>query len=398
MRVLMLTWEYPPHIVGGLGVHAAGLVPALSKLGIEVHVVTPDHGRHRAVDYDEGATVHRIPSPPVESDEFIDHARRVNESLQAAAVSLMREQGPFDLIHNHDWLSSFAARALKARFKVPLLATIHATERGRGRGELASPAAREIDAAERQVTYESWRVICCARFMADEVVNYFGTPRDKIDVVPNGVDADHFLALEGVDLSDFRVQYARPEEKLVLNVGRVVYEKGSSILLAAVPHVLAQAPETKFVIAGKGPELENLRMMLQEMGLGDSVLLAGFIDDDERDRLYKVANCAVFPSLYEPFGIVALEAMAARAPVVVSEVGGLKEVVRHAETGITIYPNSVESCAWGILHTLQHPEWALQRVEQAYHEVLTDYSWASIARQTAVSYQRIIKERALVNW
>ncbi|GAI01374.1 unnamed protein product [marine sediment metagenome] len=128
------------------------------------------------------------------------------------------------------------------------------------------------------------------------------------------------------------------------------------------------------------------------------MLVPGFITDEDRDRLYRVADCAVFPSLYEPFGIVALEAMAARTPVVVSEVGGLREVVKHAETGITVYPNNPESCAWGILHTLQHPEWTRQRVENAYRMVLTRYNWDTIAGQTVDVYQRVIDERARTEW
>ena len=131
---------------------------------------------------------------------------------------------------------------------------------------------------------------------------------------------------------------------------------------------------------------------------GHKVLLLGFISDEDRNLLYKVADCAVFPSLYEPFGIVALEAMAARTPVVVSEVGGLPEVVRHAETGITIYPGDVASCAWGIVHALQHPEWARMRAENAYRQVLTTFSWDTIAERTLRVYERIVAERAASDW
>jgi len=134
------------------------------------------------------------------------------------------------------------------------------------------------------------------------------------------------------------------------------------------------------------------------LGVGEKVLLTGFIFDEDRDRLFKMANCAVFPSLYEPFGIVALQAMAAKCPVVVSEVGGLTEVVRHAETGITIYPDNRESLAWGIVHTLQHPDWTAKRVESAYREVRELYNWDRIARLTANVYERIVAERALTKW
>jgi glycosyltransferase involved in cell wall biosynthesis len=141
-----------------------------------------------------------------------------------------------------------------------------------------------------------------------------------------------------------------------------------------------------------------LRSLAWSLGIGEKVLLTGFISDENRDRLFKIADCAVFPSLYEPFGIVALEAMAAKCPVVVTEVGGLKDVVMHAETGITVYPDDPESLAWGILHTLQHPEWSAARVKKAYRVVRDDYNWERIAQMTKDIYRRIVVERAITNW
>ncbi len=400
MRVLMLSWEYPPYVVGGLGKHVAEIVPALARCGVEVHVLTPKYGDSPAYEVQDGVQVHRVPtwSPMIAYPDFYAEARQTNLALERAGAQLIVERGPFELIHNHDWLTSFAAVALKHAYKLPLVATIHATERGRGRGHLGSDMAWRINDAEWRLTYEAWRVICCAHFMAQEVQDYFATPADKIDVIPNGVDTRPFQAWEGKDLSDFRARYASPDEKIVLHVGRIVAEKGVEILLRSAPLVLAQVSQAKFVIAGRGPELERFRQLAHDLNLGSKALLPGFISDEDRNRLYVVADCAVFPSLYEPFGIVALEAMAARTPVVVSEVGGLREVVRHAETGITIYPNNPESCAWGIVHTLQHPEWAAQRVENAYREVLTIYNWDTIARQTNEVYARVVAERARTAW
>lgn len=399
MRVLMTSWEYPPDVVGGLGKHVADLAPALVRRGLEVHVVTPAHGAETRPEPGDGLVVHRVASPrDGEGLSFVDQALLVNESLEQAAVTTVQRWGPFDLLHNHDWLTAPAAWGLKHHFKLPLIATIHATERGRGRGYLASDQAHRINDIEWRLTYEAWRVICCAQYMAEEVRAYFGTPADKIDVIPNGVDPSQFDALEGVDLSPFRAQYALPHEKIVFFVGRMVAEKGADVLIRAAPLVLRDFPEAKFVLAGRGPELEHLRGLAESLGLGAKVLFAGFISDEERNRLFKVADCAVFPSLYEPFGIVALEAMAANVPVVVSEVGGLKEVVQHAETGITIYPGDVASCAWGVLHTLQHPHWASRRVENARRVVRSIYSWETIAAQTEAIYRRVVEERLRTAW
>ena len=397
MRVLMLSWEYPPHIVGGLGRHVADLVPALVELGVEAHLVTPRWVGGASEEKHDGLTIYRVDPPAFPMSDFYTTAWQTNLRLEEAAGHLC-EQLDIHLVHNHDWLTAFSAAALKRSFRLPLLSTIHATEKGRARGYLVSDQQRAIHSVEWWLAYESWRVICCSQFMAGEVAVYFKVPMDKIDVIPNGVKADSFTFLDGVDLTRFRSMYALPDEKVVFYVGRVVSEKGLHVLVEAVPLVLRQNPSAKFVIAGTGDMLSTLRKRAWDLGVGDKVLFTGFVPDEDRDRLFKLASCAVFPSLYEPFGIVALEAMAAKAPVVVSQVGGLQEVVKHSETGITVFPDNVESLAWGINHTLARPDWAAQRAENAYRVVQNEYSWESVAARTLQVYNRVTAERAKSEW
>jgi glycosyltransferase involved in cell wall biosynthesis len=118
----------------------------------------------------------------------------------------------------------------------------------------------------------------------------------------------------------------------------------------------------------------------------------GFVSDEDRNRLFAVADCAVFPSLYEPFGIVALEAMALGCPVVVSDVGGLSEVVTHKETGITVFPNDPESIAWGVLHTLKNPKWARKHAAKARQSVAELFNWTRVAILTKDVYQRVLEK------
>jgi glycogen(starch) synthase len=398
MRVLMFSWEYPPHVVGGLGKHVAELIPALGTLtDLDVDLVTPRLRGGEQLEQVGRVTIHRVDPPPTEGD-FYTSAWQTNLRLEEYANELCDETGAFDLIHVHDWLVAFVGAAFKRSYETPLLSTIHATERGRGRGTLGSEQARAINHVEWWLTYESWRIIACSEYMRNEIANYFQCPRDKIDVVPNGVDTSRFDELDGKDFTPFRNMYALPAEQIVFSVGRVVFEKGLHILIKAMPAILAQEPSVKVVIAGKGPELESLRSLAWSLGVGEKVLLTGFITDEDRDKLFKIASCAVFPSLYEPFGIVALEAMAAKCPVVVSEVGGLRDVVQHGETGITVYSDDPASLAWGILHTLQHPEWAARRVENAYKAVREEYNWERIARRTAEIYTQVVDEAALADW
>jgi glycogen(starch) synthase len=397
MRVMMLSWEYPPHTVGGLGRHVAELVPALVKHGINLHVVTPRRAGGEHLEERGLLSVHRVDPPIAPMPDFYTGARQTNIGLEEAGGLLCQDQR-IDLIHNHDWLTAFSAASLKRSFKVPLVSTIHATEMGRARGILASDHQRAIHSAEWRLTYESWRVIACSDYMAGEIATFFQTPRDKIDVIPNGVTFERFARLEAADLGRFRSMYALPGERIVFCVGRIVQEKGLHVLIEAVPQVLAENPEAKFVIAGTGSMLDTLRARAWELGVGAKVLFTGFVSDEDRDRLYKVASCAVFPSLYEPFGIVALEAMAARTPVVVSEVGGLSEVVTHGRTGITVHPGSATSLAWGISHSLIRPDWAEQRAEDAYQMARQEYNWESIAHRTVQVYERVIAERSATDW
>lgn len=397
MRVLMFSWEYPPYVVGGLGNHVAALVPALAN-ACEVHLITPRWAGGPSEERANGAVIHRVDPPVAKMGNFFADVQGANLNLEEAGEELFTSLGGFDLIHAHDWLVALAACSLKRIHKIPLISTIHATERGRGRGHLHDPIAEAINGAEWWLTYESWRVICTSRFMAQEVMSYFSVPPDKVDVIPNGVSTERFDRLDGVDLDDFRARFASPQERIVFYVGRIVHEKGVHLLVEAGPRILAQFPRAKFVVAGTGGMVEALRDRAEELGVGVKFYFTGFIPDEDRDRLYKVADCAVFPSLYEPFGIVALEAMAANTPVVVSSVGGLAEVVQHDETGITVHPDSVEFLAWGILRTLQDPEGAAARARRAYRQVVEEYNWDRIAQQTLSVYERVVEERRRTDW
>ena len=402
MRALMYTWEYPPHLVGGLGSHVAHLAPALIRQGVEVHVITPRlAGGPRLEDISiDGRTrgvVERIEPPFRQLSNFDADVEQTNLNLAEAGAACIRDRGA-DIIHAHDWLVASASLTLKRLYKIPLVSTVHATERGRSRGTIGGDLSEAINGAEWWLTYESWRVICTSRFMAREISAYFHVPADKIDVVPNGVDSAPFDALDALDLTDFRRRFADPGDQIVFHVGRLVHEKGPQLIVEAAPAVLSAVASARFVVAGNGPMLGYLQSQAWRLGVGQSFYFPGRISDEVRNRLYKVAQCAVFPSLYEPFGIVALEAMAAQCPVVVANTGGLSEVVENHRTGIVVEPDHVGSLAWGIAHTLAHPGWARARAANAYQKVREDYNWDKIAQQTVAVYQRVIDERRQVAW
>jgi glycosyltransferase involved in cell wall biosynthesis len=390
MRVLMLSWEYPPHVVGGLGRHVLELAPALADEGVSVSIVTP---QLRAGPSHEltarGVSIVRVAMPQSDGASFVGYARIANAALEQAAHDLQRTNGAFTLIHAHDWLVASAGVSLKHAWRRPLVTTMHATERGRQQGHIASSDSEQIHGTEWWLTYEAWRVITCSHFMARQVADYFSTPSDKIDVVPNGVVVRSDPFASAAERVAFRRRFAAEDQPLVFYIGRLVYEKGLHVLLRAWPQVLTGVPHARLVIAGTGVELERLQLQAAEHGLARSVLFTGFIADEDRDRLYHTADVACFPSLYEPFGMVALEAMAAGCPVVVSATGGLHEVVTNHETGITAAPNNPAALAWGLLHTLQYPEWARARAANALRAVQAHYTWRRIAAETADVYRRI---------
>jgi glycosyltransferase involved in cell wall biosynthesis len=307
------------------------------------------------------------------------------------------ELGGFDLIHAHDWLVAYSAVALKYATHLPLVVTVHSMERGRSQGRLESEQALAINGTEWWLTFEAWRIITVSRFMGDQVHHYFEAPRDKIEIINNGVTPP-VARLSPEESLDFRRRFASDGEALVFNVGRLVYEKGVHVLVDAAPQILAQYGPAKFVVAGTGSQEDMLRHRTVERGVEDAFTFTGFLPDEERDHLFDVAEVAVFPSLYEPFGIVALEAMAHRCPVVVAATGGLAEVVKLHETGMTSHPGSPDSLAWAVVETLRRRDWAIARANNAFDEVRALYSWPRIARETAAVYHRVRQEWRQSGW
>jgi glycosyltransferase involved in cell wall biosynthesis len=401
VKVLILSWEFPPYTVGGLGRHVAELAPALAEQGVQVHILTPNP---QVEDTSEllqpNLYVHWVGTPGVEAHvDIYTRACQINDLLKAAGQRLWAELDGFDLIHAHDWLVGRAAVALKQTYKCPIVATIHATEVGRWRSEyLADGLSQSIDQVEKQLSFEAWRVIACSHYMVGELRRHFRLPSDKLDMIPNGINLAERPHFEPDDLAAFRRFYVSRDDPLIFSVGRLVFEKGHHFLLGAMPQILTAFPRTKLVLAGKGPLRGYLQGIVDNLKIADSVHFAGFITDLERDKFLSVANCAIFPSLYEPFGIVALEAMAFNCPVVVSNIGGFAEVVRHEETGILVYPDNSDSIAWGILQVLKKPILIKEYGANARRMIEEEYNWQRVARETIKVFERVINERSSTDW
>jgi glycogen(starch) synthase len=292
-----------------------------------------------------------------------------------------------DLIHAHDWLVATAATKVKDAFGKPLVSTVHATETGR-RGGIRDDYQRTINEVEKHLINQSSEVICCSNYMADQIYRGFSIPKEKLSVIRNGVDASKFNIK--VDTQAVRRRYAKPDEKMIVYVGRLVHEKGVHVLIGAAPKVLSVFPNVNFVIVGEGGMKDDLAKEAWDFGVADHVFFTGFVDEKALVSIYKASDAAVFPSLYEPFGITALEAMAARTPVVVSDTGGLAEIVEHDKTGVKVYTDNSDSLAWGILRVLQDLNLANTIRESAYQKVVKDYNWDGIANETIRVYRQAL--------
>ncbi|MDZ8023400.1 MAG: glycosyltransferase family 4 protein [Nostoc sp. DedQUE11] len=395
MKILVLSWEFPPRIVGGIARHVAELYPELVKLGHEVHLITVEFGQASMYEVVEGVNIHRVPVGY--SNDFFHWVVNLNESMGDHGGKLILEEGPFDLIHAHDWLVGDAAIALKHNFKIPLIATIHATEYGRYNG-IHTDTQRYINGKETILAYNAWRIIVCSDYMRREVERALHTPWDKIDVIYNGIRAEKKRHHEDFHALDFRRQFASDDEKIVYYLGRMTYEKGVPILLNAAPKILWEmGGKVKFVIVGGG-NTDHLKRQAWDLGIWQHCYFTGFLSDEYLDKFQTVADCAVFPSLYEPFGIVALESFASRVPVVVSDTGGFPEVVQHTKTGIVTWVNNADSLAWGILEVLRNPDYRQWLVDNAYEDLDKRFSWPKLASQTEEVYQRVVQERSQIPW
>ncbi len=388
MRIMMLTWEYPPRIVGGIARVVHDLSQVFANQGHEVHVITYKEGNTKEFEKDGEVYVHRIETYPINANNLIDWVMQFNFCVIEKAADVIKEFGKFDIVHAHDWLVAYSARAIKNAYKLPLVATIHATESGRNKG-IHDKNQGYVNDVEWLLTYEASNVICNSMYMKHEIRNLFGKPFENIHVVPNGININKF---DGQERDwEFRRNYASDNEKIVFFAGRIVYEKGIQILLDAAPKILQNYNDVKFVIAGRGPCMDELRAQAERLGISNRVYFTGYLNDVQITKMYKAVDIATFPSLYEPFGIVALEGMLAGCATVVSDAGGLNEIVSHGIDGMKSYSGNSNSLADSILEVLFNQDLCKQIAKNAHEKVVKEFNWNTIAKKTMDVYKETIK-------
>lgn len=389
LNILILTWEYPPNVVGGLSRHVYGLSIHLAQLGHEVHVVTAGNGGLSPYEIMNGVHVHRVTPLNNHDEDFFAWIAGLNLAMSFKTEKLAEEL-KIDIIHAHDWLVGTAAITLKEVLKIPLLSTIHATEHGRNNG-IHTSMQRFIHEKELQLIAQSDQIIVCSNYMKEELLTNFPLSEKKMAIVPNGIEQVE------MDVGPNQIYPPIKDRKYVFSVGRMVREKGFETIIEAAQLAKETGRDIYFVLAGKGPMLERYRKEVSDRLLDHYVVFIGYVSEEERNSLLVNSEIAVFPSLYEPFGIVALEAMILSKPTIVSDTGGLKGIVMHKQTGLLMVPGDAESLLANIDFLFQNPDSAKEIGIKGQQIVKSLYGWKRIASQTVkVMEDTLLNKRANV--
>jgi glycogen(starch) synthase len=391
LRVLLLSWEYPPIVEGGLARHVRKLAEGLVDRGVDVHVLTRGDAALPRDEERRGVLVHRVRerATPRDLDEFLRWVRGMNRDMAVAGRGLCA-RWELDLVHGHDWLVGRAGDRLARHARCPLMVTIHATEYGRHQGWVDKHPQSHIHGEERWLTRRADGVITCSHYMRGHVADVFGRDEGRIHVIPNGIDPADLRTVD--DLGTLRARFAAPHERLVLLVGRLVYEKGFHLALDALPRLVHRLGDVRFLVAGSGTAEHDLERQAAALGLARHGTFLGWIGDDLLHSLYRIADLTVVPSIYEPFGLVALEAMASGCPCIVADTGGLREVVPNAEVGLRFRSKDSRALGRMMERVLTDADLRDRLVTEASEHVLR-FDWADIARQTSALYAEVAATR-----
>ncbi|MEM2927109.1 MAG: glycosyltransferase family 4 protein [Candidatus Bathyarchaeia archaeon] len=413
MRIGFFVWEYPPSLVGGLGTYAENMARAFVEIGHDVSVFTLNPGNLPTREILRGVEVHR----PLIADASNIFPLFVTEDLKRWGTSikffndiflynilsatkfindLVRKQGyDFNIVAVHDWLSATAGIIIKNELKMPLAFHIHSTEWGRS-GD-GSEVVRHLESTTAEI---SDRVITVSYAMRDDLVRH-GWPEGKISVVWNGVNPQVYSPerVSPEKVVAIRARYGiKDDEFLIFFIGRLTWVKGIRNLIQAMPLILKDFPKAKLVIVGRGEEQRDLMELAERSGVADHVVCRfEFIPEEERIQHYAAADVCVFPSLYEPFGIVSLEAMAMEKPVVVGArgvVGFAEQVVNSGpeKNGIHVNGGDPADIAWGVKEVLKDPGVAKEWGKNGRRRVLQFFTWQKAAEQTLEIYESILQK------
>ena len=385
VRILMLSWEFPPSAAGGMAAHVDGLAHALQRSGHEIVLITR---RVPGTDRDSTVASLRVLRADVDLPWLPDDPILSTASGNHAFVAMSSSLGDWrpDIVHAHDWGVAWAADVIATLYDVPIVTTFHGTERGRHGGHLAPGNPTDVNSVEWWQAHRSRRVITSTKLLVRDILDGFEMDPEHVKRIPSGIDPSWW-------------QTAGPDETttdnrsgLVLAWGRVQYEKGFQVLARAVGALRHRVADLECMIAGRGSYLPELQSQIDIAGVGDLIEVPGFLSDNELRAAIHRAGCVVIPSLYEPFGVVALEALAGGAPLIVADTGGLAELVGGTGSALMFEPGNADDLANCIERALTEPELADRLVRRGRALLEASYSWDAIAARTLSVYDEVLTD------
>jgi glycosyltransferase involved in cell wall biosynthesis len=415
MKIAYFVDEFPPFFRGGLGTYAMEITRKFIARGHSITVFSRNTGNDPTSDTWAGVEVHRprlMTFPDIFSIVNPDEVKNWDHNGQnffaetvlynvLSASKLVNhlvftEHRKYDLIAAHDWIAALAGIICKRNLNIPLVFHFHSTEQGRNPSGSAT-----IKDIERLSAMKADRIVTVSYAMRDELVS-FGYPESKIRVLHNGVDADKYdpAKIPKRQVEAFRERIGVGTSPMIFFIGRLTWVKGADPLILAMPEILREIPDAKLVLLGVGDQEQLLSQMVRELHLGKSVILHyKMVPETERLVYYAASDVCVFPSKYEPFGIVCIEAMSMEKPVVVGARGtsGFREQVIPTGEDICGYhvdPYDPSDIARYIIKILKSPELAAKMGKNGRQRVIDHFTWDHIADETLRVYQEIVEQHA----
>ena len=390
MRIAILAWESLHSVhVGGLGVVVTRMAEELAKKGHDVYLFTraaegqSKHAKINDVNYC------RCKFDP--GKDIVSFFSNMSKAIVKEFHAVVRHSGKFDIIHGHDWHVADALYELKKEGNLVVL-SYHSSEYGRLGGTLSTQREfKEISAREGLGGRISDRIITVSRTMRKELCRLYKVPRKKVDIIPNAIAPRKYR--KDVDPNKVKKKYGIPSfAPTVLFIGRLEYQKGPDLLIDAIPRVLENRADVKFLLAGRGTMGNYLRRRARKIGITGAVRFLGWIPYRRYVDLLNTCDIVCIPSRNEPFGIVLLEAWAAGRPVVATDVGGLGENIKNLVNGVKVRPRP-KSIACGINYLFDHPR-AMERVGVKGKEKVKRFNWTFLIKKLLKTYHRVLAGRA----
>lgn len=405
MKIAYFVWEYPPRLIGGLGTYAAEITKKFVEMGHELIVFTMNENSSlKRREQFKGIDVHR----PMVADSsdilpiFVDEELRkwgkgikffsdvltYNFLSANKLINQIAMEKEVDIVICHDWLSSIGGVVAKKGTKKPMVFHVHSTEYGRSGGG-GSKTIRDLEF----FTGSTADMVITVSYAMQQELLFLKFPPEKIRVCWNGVDEKKYNLdnFEKSKISKFRENLGVKEnEKMILFTGRLTWVKGIDTLVRALPMVISKIPNTKLVILGRGEMDKQIAALSHQLNLKNNVIMVNkWVSEEERLLLYASCDLVCAPSRYEPFGIVPLEGMGMKKPVIVG-CGGMREIVIEGKHGLYCDPNNSEDVGEKIIRILRDEELARRFGEEGRKRVERLFTWDKIAEDTISLYETLI--------